>query len=55
MFPRQAQYSGKGSVNETANWSCPPNQKLLQTGLDGIQAGLGHGAFGGKVGQENDG
>ena len=29
-FPTQATYSGKGDVNEAANWSCAPNRKLLE-------------------------
>jgi feruloyl esterase len=39
-FPAQAQYDGKGDLKEAANWSCPQNEKLLETGPNGLQAGL---------------
>jgi feruloyl esterase len=39
-FPQQAAYSGKGSLNDAANWSCPPNQSLLKVGQNGTQSGL---------------
>jgi feruloyl esterase len=41
MFPRQAEYRGSGNVNDASNWSCPPNQKLLEVGQNGVDAGLG--------------
>jgi feruloyl esterase len=40
MFPRQAEYRGSGDVNDASNWSCPPNQKLLEVGPNGVAAGL---------------
>lgn len=39
-FPRQAQYSGSGDVNNAANWSCTANEDLLQVGPNGASAGL---------------
>ena len=38
-FPTEASYSGSGDVNSAANWSCTPNQRLLQEGPNGVQAG----------------
>ncbi len=38
-FPTQASYSGSGDVTSAANWSCTPNQKLLDVGTNGVQAG----------------
>lgn len=39
-FPDVAHYDGSGSVNDAANWTCPPNDtSLLRIGFDGIQAG----------------
>ena len=40
-FPEEAQYRGSGDVNSAANWACTPNQRLLQIGPNGRQAGLG--------------
>jgi feruloyl esterase len=39
-FPEEAQYSGSGSYNDGANWSCTDNRKLLEIGSDGASAGL---------------
>jgi feruloyl esterase len=40
-FPEQARYKGAGEVNDSANWSCPPNDRsLLDVGPNGDQAGL---------------
>lgn len=39
-FPEQATYNGGGDVNQASSWSCTPNEKLLQVGPDGEQAGL---------------
>jgi tannase/feruloyl esterase len=42
MFPQQARYSGRGDVNDAANWSCPgDDQGLLKIGRNGAAAGLG--------------
>jgi feruloyl esterase len=40
-FPEEAQYRGSGDVNSAANWACTPNQRLLEVGPNGQQAGLG--------------
>jgi feruloyl esterase len=40
-FPEEAQYRGTGDVNSAANWACTPNQRLLEVGPNGQQAGLG--------------
>ena len=40
-FPEEAQYSGSGNVNSAANWACTANQRLLEVGPNGRQAGLG--------------
>jgi feruloyl esterase len=40
-FPEEAQFSGSGNVNSAANWTCTPNQRLLEVGPNGRQAGLG--------------
>jgi feruloyl esterase len=40
-FPEEAQYRGSGDVNSAANWACTPNQRLLEVGPNGRQAGLG--------------
>jgi feruloyl esterase len=40
-FPQEAQYRGAGDVNSAANWACTPNQRLLEVGPNGRQAGLG--------------
>ena len=40
-FPEQAQYRGSGDVNSAASWACTPNQRLLEVGPNGRQAGLG--------------
>jgi tannase/feruloyl esterase len=40
-FPEQARYRGAGEVNDSANWSCPQNDRsLLDVGPNGVQAGL---------------
>ncbi len=39
-YPTQATYDGTGDVNAAGSWSCAPNQKLLQVGPNGAQAGL---------------
>jgi feruloyl esterase len=40
-FPEEAQYRGSGHVNSAANWACTSNQRLLEVGPNGRQAGLG--------------
>ncbi len=40
-FPEQAQYSGSGDVHSAANWHCTANDRLLEIGANGRQAGLG--------------
>ena len=40
-FPEEAQYRGSGDVNSAANWACTSNQRLLEVGPNGRQAGLG--------------
>jgi feruloyl esterase len=40
-FPEMARYSGKGDVNDAANWSCPASDKsMLKVGESGRQAGV---------------
>jgi len=39
-FPTEARYTGSGDVNDAANWSCRPNTAMLQTGVNGRQAGV---------------
>ncbi len=39
-FPTQASYTGAGDVNDAANWSCTPNEHLLEVGPNGVNAGL---------------
>ena len=39
-YPTQATYDGAGDINAAGSWSCAPNQKLLQVGPNGAQAGL---------------
>jgi feruloyl esterase len=40
-FPEMAHFSGKGDINDGANWSCPPNDRsLLKVGESGRQAGV---------------
>jgi feruloyl esterase len=39
-FPEQAKYSGAGDVNDAVNWSCSESPSLLETGPNGIAAGL---------------
>jgi len=39
-FPEQAKYSGSGDVNDAANWSCSAMPSLLETGPNGVAAGL---------------
>lgn len=42
-FPEMARYSGKGDVNDGANWSCPAGDaRLLAVGESGRQAGVIH-------------
>ena len=38
-YPTQATYDGTGPLSSAASWSCTPNQKLLQVGPNGAQAG----------------
>jgi feruloyl esterase len=40
-FPTQATYRGSGNVNDAANWSCVPNERMLEIGTEGAQAGVG--------------
>jgi len=58
-FPEQARYSGKGDVNDAANWSCPSGDRsLLKIGPNGAQAGLvsddEHGDDGGHNGDDDE-
>jgi feruloyl esterase len=40
-FPEMAHYSGKGDINEAANWSCPAgDSSMLTVGASGQQAGV---------------
>ena len=39
-FPTEARYTGSGDVNDAASWTCKPNATLLQTGVNGRQAGV---------------
>jgi len=40
-FPEMAKYSGKGGVNDAANWSCPKGDtRMLEVGESGRQAGV---------------
>jgi len=39
-YPTQATYDGTGDVNAAGSWSCAPNERLLQVGPNGEQAGL---------------
>ena len=40
-FPEMARYSGKGDVNDGANWSCPQGDtRMLKVGESGRQAGV---------------
>jgi len=39
-YPTEATYAGAGDVASAANWSCSPNERLLQVGPNGTQAGL---------------
>jgi feruloyl esterase len=39
-FPEEAEYSGSGDPNSSANWTCTNNRRLLQVGPNGRQAGL---------------
>jgi len=41
MFPTEATYKGTGNVNDAANWSCAANERMLEIGAEGQQAGLG--------------
>ncbi len=41
QFPQMARYSGKGEVDDAANWSCPEGDKrMLEIGESGRQAGV---------------
>jgi feruloyl esterase len=43
-FPAMARYSGKGDINDAANWSCPANDSsMLKVGESGRQAGVDDG------------
>ncbi len=39
-YPTQATYDGTGALNAATSWSCAPNEKLLEVGPNGVQAGL---------------
>ncbi len=39
-YPTEATYAGSGDVTSAANWSCSPNERLLQVGPNGVHAGL---------------
>ena len=39
-FPAEARYGGSGDVKDAANWRCTANRGLLESGLDGKQAGV---------------
>ena len=39
-FPTAATYKGQGDVDSAENWSCLPNQELLEVGKAGADAGL---------------
>jgi feruloyl esterase len=39
-FPTEARYSGSGDINDAMNWTCKGNAALLETGVNGKQAGL---------------
>ena len=39
-FPTEARYSGSGDIRSAANWSCEPNTRLLETGVNGRQAAV---------------
>jgi feruloyl esterase len=40
-FPEMARYSGHGDINDSENWSCPPDDaSMLNVGESGRQAGL---------------
>lgn len=40
-FPEMARYTGKGNVQDAANWSCPANDtRMLTVGESGRQAGI---------------
>jgi feruloyl esterase len=42
-FPEMARYSGKGDVNDAANWRCPAGDTgMLKVGESGRQAGVIH-------------
>jgi feruloyl esterase len=38
-FPTAAHFNASGKVTEASAWSCTPNQDLLKTGPNGVQAG----------------
>jgi feruloyl esterase len=38
-FPEQAEYGGRGDVNQAASWHCSADPKLLEVGEDGLLAG----------------
>ncbi len=39
-YPTEATYAGSGDVTSAANWSCSPNERLLQVGPNGAHTGL---------------
>jgi feruloyl esterase len=40
-FPEMARYSGKGDVNDAANWTCPAGDtSMLTIGETGRRAGV---------------
>ncbi|MBV9785569.1 MAG: tannase/feruloyl esterase family alpha/beta hydrolase [Acidisphaera sp.] len=39
-FPAEARYNGLGDVNDAASWTCTHNTALLQTGVNGREAGV---------------
>jgi feruloyl esterase len=40
-FPVEATYKGSGNVNDAANWTCTQNERMLEVGTEGMQAGVG--------------
>lgn len=40
-FPVEATYKGSGNVNDAANWTCTQNERMLEVGTEGVQAGVG--------------
>jgi len=39
-FPAEARYNGLGDVNDAASWTCTHNTALLQSGVNGREAGV---------------